>query len=658
MIPEFGQLALALALCLSLVQATLPIFGAAKGRTDWMALARPAAAGQFVFVLVAFGVLEYALLHDDFSVAFVAMHSNSALPVFYKATAAWGGHEGSLLLWIAVLAVWTMAVAAFSRSQPQEFVSRVLGVLGIVSAGMIAFALFTSNPFTRLIPAVADGNDLNPLLQDPGMIFHPPTLYGGYVGVAVPFAFAVAALLTGRLDKDWARWTRPWTVVAWMFLTCGITLGSWWAYYELGWGGWWFWDPVENSSFMPWLMTTALLHSLAVTERRGIFKSWTVLLAIAAFSLSLLGTFLTRSPVMVSVHAFAADPARGLFILGLLGLFSGGALLLYALRVRTLEAEGGFKLVSREAFLLANNILLVIATIAVLFGTLYPLFIDALGFGKISVGPPYFNVMFLLPMLPLAVLLGIGMHSAWRMMPGSALVRRLRWPALGAVVVGIALPFVVFGSASVLAVVAIAIALWVCVSSLLDPMRRLVYRTGAPLTRGQIGMSLAHFGVGIFMLGATVASAYNLEVDRSARPGDRLEVGGYEFVFRGMRNVEGPNFVADEGDFELRSAGGRFIAPLSPQVRTYQVQQSPMTEAAIHTNVVRDVFLALGEPLGDSAWSLRIQVKPLIGFLWLGAGLMALGGLVAITDRRYRVPIRQSQPSVETPASRPATGAA
>ncbi len=653
MIPEFGQLALALALCLSLVQATLPLLGAARGRADWMALARPAAAGQFVFVAVAFAALEYALLTDDFSVGFVALHSNSALPVFYKATAAWGGHEGSMLLWIAVLAVWTMAVAAGSRSQPQEFSSRVLGVLGIVSAGMIAFALITSNPFTRLIPAVADGNDLNPLLQDPGMIFHPPTLYLGYVGVAVPFAFAVAALLTGRLDKDWARWTRPWTVVAWVFLTAGITLGSWWAYYELGWGGWWFWDPVENSSFMPWLMTTALLHSLAVTERRGIFKSWTVLLAIAAFSLSLLGTFLTRSPVMVSVHAFASDPTRGLFILALLALFSGGALLLYALRARNLEAEGGFKLVSREAFLLGNNILLVIATCLVLFGTLYPLFIDALGLGKISVGPPFFNLMFLLPMLPLIALLGIGMHAGWRMMPGDALVRRLRWPAAVAVVLGIAAPFAIFGTASALTLLSVSLALWVCASSLLDPLRRLVFRTGAPLTRGQVGMYLAHFGVGVFMLGATVASAYNFETDVSARPGDTVSAGNYEFVFKSMRQVEGPNFSAEEGEFELRN-DGELVSVLKPQIRHYMVQREPMTEAAIDTNVVRDVFVALGEPLGDNAWSLRLQVKPLIGFLWLGSGLMALGGLVAITDRRYRAAVKQAQQV----AAQPATGAA
>jgi cytochrome c-type biogenesis protein CcmF len=650
MIPEFGQLALALALCLALVQATVPLVGAALGRADWMALARPAAAGQFVFVAVAFGALEYAFLTDDFSVLFVAQHSNSALPIFYKMTAAWGGHEGSMLLWIAVLAVWTMAVATGSRSQPQEFASRVLGVLGIVSAGVIAFAFITSNPFMRLVPAPLNGNDLNPLLQDPGMIFHPPTLYVGYVGMAVPFAFAVAALLTGRLDKDWARWTRPWTVVAWLFLTAGITLGSWWAYYELGWGGWWFWDPVENSSFMPWLMATALLHSLAVTERRGIFKSWTVLLAIAAFSLSLLGTFLTRAGVMISVHAFASDPRRGLFILGLLGLFSGGALLLYAARARNLEAEGGFKPMSRETFLLANNILLVIAAFVVLLGTLAPLFVEALGLGKISVGPPYFNLMFLLPALPLVALIGVGMHTGWRMMPGDALLRRLRVPAIAAVAVGVVTPFIFFGTASVLTVLAISIALWVCASSLLDPVRRLVFRTGAPLTRAQVGMCLAHFGVGVFMLGATVTSAYNFERDFGARPGDRIEAGGYEFVFNGTREVQGPNFVADEGEFELRD-DGELVAVLKPQVRTYQVQTEAMTEAAIDANVLRDVFVALGEPLGDNAWSVRLRVKPLIGLLWLGAGLMALGGLVAITDRRYRVAARQADAAVAQPAA-------
>ena len=655
MIPEIGQFALILALCLALVQATVPLLGAALGRSEWMALARPAAAGQFVFVMLAFGVLEYAFLSDDFSVLFVAQHSNSALPLFYKVTAAWGGHEGSMLLWIAVLAIWTLAVAAGSRSQPEEFASRVLGVLGIVSTGIIAFSLFTSNPFTRLLQDVADGADLNPLLQDPGMIIHPPTLYVGYVGMAVPFAFAVAALLTGRLDKNWARWTRPWTVAGWIFLTGGITLGSWWSYYELGWGGWWFWDPVENSSFMPWLIATALLHSLAVTERRGIFKGWTVLLAITAFSLSLLGTFLTRSPVLVSVHAFASDLTRGVFILALLALFSGGSLLLYAFRARALEAEGGFKLVSREAFLLGNNILLVIAAFLVLLGTLFPLFVDALMGRKVSVGPPYFNIVFLMPMRPLAALIGLGMHSFWKTMSGDALVQRLIWPAAIAVTAGVTVPVVAFGNASVLTLVAAAIGFWVCAAALLDPLRKWVLKQGAPLTRAQLGMCLAHFGVGVFILGATVVSAYTVETDVPARAGDRFELGGYEIVFRGVRPVEGPNYVAQEGEFELRK-DGRVVNVLASQQRTYNVQQSAMTEAAIDTRLGRDVFIALSKPLGDDAWALHMQVKPLIRFLWVGALLMALGGLVAITDRRYRQPLRESAPAAGQPV-RPATEA-
>ena len=641
MIPEIGQFSLVLALCLALVQATLPLAGAATGRADWMALARPAAAGQFVFIVVAFATLEYAFLNDDFSVLFVAQHSNSALPGFYKFTAAWGGHEGSMLFWITVLAIWTLAVAAGSRSQPEEFASRVLGVLGIVSAGIIAFALFTSNPFIRLAPTPADGNDLNPLLQDPGMIIHPPTLYVGYVGMAVPFAFAVAALLTGRLDKNWAKWTRPWTVAAWIFLTCGITLGSWWSYYELGWGGWWFWDPVENSSFMPWLLATALLHSLAVTERRGIFKSWTVLLAIAAFSLSLLGTFLTRSGVLVSVHAFAADPTRGLFILGLLAAYSGGPLLLYAFRARSLEAEGGFKLVSREAFLLGNNILLVIAAVTVLFGTLAPLIVDALGYGKISVGPPYFDAMFLLPMLPLAVLLGAGMHSIWRTMSGASLLQRLVWPAGVAAALGVTLPLIVYGHASLLTSVASVIGLWVCAASLLDPLRKWVLREGAPLTRAQIGMCLAHFGVGVFILGATYVSTYTVETEVSARPGEHFQVGGYDFLLRGVKPVETANYTGEEGEFEVRK-NGRLVTVLASQQRVYKVQQTPTTEAAIDSRIGRDVFVALSKPVGDNAWAARIQVKPLIRFLWLGPLLMALGGIFAVLDRRYRLAMRAS----------------
>ena len=638
MIPEFGQFALILALCLSLAQAVLPLAGAATGNRHWMALARPAAAGQFVFCAVAFAALAHAFLTNDFSVTFVALHSNTALPVFYKFAAVWGGHEGSLLFWTTVLSIWTLAVAWAGRGQPLEFSSRVLGVLGIVSAGMLLFTLLTSNPFERLAPAPLEGNDLNPLLQDPAMVLHPPMLYIGYVGLAVPFAFAVTALLSGSLNRDWARWSRPWVSAPWIFLTIGIALGSWWAYYELGWGGWWFWDPVENASFMPWLAATALMHSLAVTEKRGLFKSWTILLAIAAFSLSFLGTFLTRSGVLISVHAFASDPTRGLFILMLLGLISGGALLLYAMRAKELTGEGGFTLSSRDALLLGNNILLTIAAAAVLFGTLYPLILDALGFGQISVGPPYFNTVFLIPMLPLAALLGLGMHAAWRKTPGRMLWKKLKWPAVLALVTGAAVPWLLFDGGSVLTIIGVVLALWIIASSLVDPVQRLVRRaaTRAPLTRAQWGMYVAHLGVGLFILGATVTSSFDVELDSAVRPGDRWQAGAYEFVFRGLRNVEGPNFEAVEGEFEVRR-GGELVTVLSPQQRIYRVQQSPMTEAAIDAALHRDVFVALGQSLGDGAWSVRVRIKPLISFLWIGAIVMAFGGLLGVTDRRYRM---------------------
>jgi len=658
MIPEFGNFALILALCLALAQAVLPLAGATVGNRHWMALARPAAAGQFVFCAMAFGALAYAFLTNDFSVRFVALHSNTELPTFYKFAAVWGGHEGSLLFWTTVLAIWTLGVTVAARGQPLEFSSRVLGVLGIVSAGVLLFTLLTSNPFDRLASVPLDGNDLNPLLQDPAMVLHPPMLYIGYVGLAVPFAFAVTALLTGRLDRDWARWTRPWVSGPWIFLTLGIALGSWWAYYELGWGGWWFWDPVENASFMPWLTATALMHSLAVTEKRGLFKSWTILLAIAAFSLSFLGTFLTRSGVLISVHAFASDPARGLFILGLLLVISGGALLVYAVRAKDLTAEGGFTWLSRDALLLANNILLTIAAAAVLFGTLYPLILDALGFGQISVGPPYFNTMFLVPMLPLAALLGIGMHAAWRKTPRRLLIDKLKWPGVFAVVVGVASPWIFFGTSSVLSTIGIVVGLWVIVTSLVDPVTRWLRRgaTTAPLTRAQWGMFVAHLGVGLFIVGATVTSAFDVELDRGVRPGETWQAGGYEFTFQGVRNVQGPNYDAVEGEFAVRRDGD-LVAVLTPQQRVYRVQRNPMTEAAIDAALHRDVFIALGQSLGDGAWSVRVRVKPLISFLWIGAVVMALGGLVAVTDKRYRLqkaervePAREREP---VPAARP-----
>ena len=647
MIPEFGHFALILALGLALIQSSVPLLGAARLRSDWMVLARPVAVGQFVFVAAAFVVLAHAFYVDDFSVRYVAMNSNTALPTPYKIAAVWGSHEGSLLLWILILSGWTLGVAATSRGLPEAFAARVLGVLGLVSVGMLLFTLLTSNPFDRVFPPPVDGNDLNPLLQDPGLVMHPPILYMGYVGLAVPFAFSVAALMAGSLSSAWARWTRPWTVAAWMFLTLGIALGSWWAYYELGWGGWWFWDPVENASFMPWLAGTALIHSLAVTERRGIFKSWTLLLAIAAFSLSLLGTFLVRSGVLVSVHAFASDPARGVFILMLLSAITGGSLLLYAVRARHLRDEGGFRLVSRESFLLINNILLMAATAVVLLGTLYPLFMDALGLGKPSVGPPYFNMAFLIPMLPLVALVGAGMHSLWQQMSPRLLARRLRMPAAIALILGAILPWVLFGGGGVLTIVGVMLGCWLVAAALYDPVRRAVRRNVAarPLSRGQWGMILAHLGVGVFILGVTVTSSFSIETDDAALPGDRREVGGYEFVFRGVRDVRGPNYEAVEGEFEVRR-DGELVSVLLPQKRIYRVQQSPMTETAIDAGWRRDLLVALGEPLGEGAWSLRIQYRPLIRFIWLGALIMALGGLVAITDPRYRLE-RKQQPAAQ-----------
>lgn len=646
MIPEFGHFALILALGLALIQASVPLLGAARQRADLMALARPMAVGQFVFVAAAFVVLAHAFYVDDFSVRYVALNSNTALPTPYKIAAVWGSHEGSLLLWILILAGWTLGVASASRGLPEAFAARVLAILGLVSVGMLLFTLLTSNPFDRVFPPPVDGNDLNPLLQDPGLVMHPPVLYMGYVGLSVPFAFSVAALMTGRLSSAWARWTRPWTVGAWMFLTVGIALGSWWAYYELGWGGWWFWDPVENASFMPWLAATALIHSLAVTERRGIFKSWTLLLAIAAFSLSLLGTFLVRSGILVSVHAFASDPARGLFILMLLSAISGGSLLLYAVRARRFRDEGGFRPISRESFLLINNVLLIAATAVVLLGTLYPLFSDALGFGKPSVGPPYFNIAFLIPMLPLAAFVGLGMHAYWQKMAGSVLARRLRVPAGVALVLGVSLPWLLFGGAGVMTMIGVIVGCWLILSSLLDPVTRAVRDRSArrPLPRAQWGMILAHLGVGVFILGVTVVSSYSIETDAAAVPGDRREVGGYEFIFRGTRDVQGPNYQAVEGEFEVRR-DGRLVAVLAPQKRIYRVQQSPMTETAIDAGWRRDLLVALGDPLGEGAWSLRVQYRPLIRFIWLGTLIMALGGLVALSDPRYRLErARQAAP--------------
>ncbi len=636
MIPELGHFALILALSLAVCQGVLPLVGAHRNDATLMSVARAAAQGQLFFVIVAFACLTWSFLQSDFSVAYVANNSQLALPTVYKISAVWAAHEGSLLLWILIMSVWTVAVGRFSHNLPEEFATRVIGVLGLLSVGFLMFTLFTSNPFLRLDIVPLDGNDLNPLLQDPGLAIHPPILYIGYVGFSVAFAFAIAAMLSGNLDQKWAKWTRPWTTAAWCFLTVGIALGSWWAYYELGWGGWWFWDPVENASFMPWLMGTALIHSLAVTEKRGLFKSWTLLLAISAFSLSLLGTFLVRSGILVSVHAFATDPARGFFILGFLGVVIIGALILYAFRAPELDSAAGFKLSSRETFLLLNNILLVVAAAVVFYGTLMPLLYDVLNLGKISIGPPWFEFAMLLPMLPLVLLLGVGMHATWRMQPLKALAKRLRIPALVAVVAGILVPGLLYGRFGVMVSIGTAAAIWIMLSALIEPIRSLRRAPGsASITRSMLGMSVAHFGVGFFTLGITLVSAFNVETDQAIQSGGNVEVAGYSFELRELKNIEGANYQAIEGRVEIRKDGA-LIGEVMPQKRQYIVQQNWMTEAGIDAGWNRDLFIALGDQLGNDTWSVRIQYKPMIRFIWLGAFIMALGGAIAISDRRYR----------------------
>jgi cytochrome c-type biogenesis protein CcmF len=647
MIPEIGQFALILALSLAVCQAAIPLLGAHRNDAAMMAVGRTAATGQFVFVAVAFGCLTYAFLTSDFSVLYVANHSQLSLPTLYKVSAVWGAHEGSLLLWILLLAGWTVAVARFSSGLPDAFAARVIGILGFLSVGFLLFALLTSNPFERLVPAAADGADLNPLLQDPGLAIHPPLLYIGYVGFSVAFAFAIAAMMSGDLDQKWAKWTRPWTTLAWMFLTLGIALGSWWAYYELGWGGWWFWDAVENASFMPWLIGTALIHSLAVTEKRGLFKSWTLLLAITAFSLSLLGTFLVRSGIIVSVHAFATDPTRGFFILSFLAVVVVGALLLYAWRAPTLDSDVGFGLLSRETFLLLNNVLLVVATALVLIGTLSPLVIEMSTGGKISIGPPWFNVAFLVPMIPLVILLGMGMHTAWRIQNKQPWLRRLRIPAIAALLLGVVIPLLFYGRISILLFVGCGAAVWIVLSSLIQPLRSLRREKGtAGITRSALGMSVAHLGMGLFVIGVTVVSAFGVESDRALQSGESIEVAGFEFHMKQLSNVEGPNFSAIEAEVEIRD-DGEYVATVRPQKRQYLVQKNWMTEAGIFPGMDKDLFVALGDQLGNGGWSVRVQYKPLIRFIWLGALVMAFGGLIAISDRRYRVNVRAKARSRE-----------
>ena len=633
MLPELGQVALLLALLFSALQGVVPLLGAHRGNERWMAVARPAALAQLGLVLAAYIALTASFVNQDFSVKYVADNSNSLLPLVYRYTAVWGAHEGSLLLWSLMLAAWNAAVALSSRRLPATVNARVLGVIGLVGVGFLSFMLFTSNPFERLLPGAAEGHDLNPLLQDPGMIIHPPMLYIGYIGFVVPFAFAIAALLEGRIDQRWLRWTRPWTNVAWGFLTLGIALGSWWAYYELGWGGWWFWDPVENASFMPWLVGAALLHSQAVTEKRGSFNSWTMLLAIAAFSLSLLGAFLVRSGVLTSVHSFAADPTSGLFILAFLGIVIGGALALYVLRAPKLEDGKPFAATSRETLLLINNLLLASACAMVLLGTLYPLLADALGLGKISVGPPYFGTLFLLLMAPLVLLVPFGPLTRWQSEQASKPLAMLA-PWFGfALVLGVVAWFMapqgawktglgVFG------------AVWVALGTLRFAWTRLKPGSGR-FTAEMLGMTLAHLGIAVFVTGAMLVEAQNVLREVPMAPGQTQEIGRYSFRFDGVERVQGPNYVADRGHVQV-FRDGKPLELLHPEKRAYASGGQVMTDAGIHAGVRADIFVALGESLGGDTWAVRLHVKPFMRWVWAGALLMALGGFVTATDRRFR----------------------
>ncbi|MFZ3087869.1 MAG: heme lyase CcmF/NrfE family subunit [Methylotenera sp.] len=654
MIPEIGHFALILALLVALIQGSFPIIGAARGNAVWMGLARPTARAQFLLIAVAFLCLAYAFATMDYSVTYVASNSNSKLPLQYRIAAVWGGHEGSLLLWAMILSIWTVAVSFFSKHLPDAMRARIIGVMGLISIGFLLFMLTVSNPFERLIPAAMDGRDLNPLLQDPGMVFHPPMLYMGYVGFSVAFAFAIAALLGGELDAAWARWSRPWTTMAWVFLTTGIMAGSNWAYYELGWGGWWFWDAVENASFMPWLVGTALIHSLAVTEKRGSFKAWTVLLAICAFSLSLLGTFLVRSGVLTSVHAFATDPRRGLFILAFLVAVIGGSLALFAWRAPAIGRGGKFDVVSRESFLLANNVLLAVAAISVLFGTLYPLFLDALGLGKISVGPPYFDTVFAPLMAPALFLMGVGPIARWKQSALPELAKRLRWAFGVSVATAIILPLLL-GHWTPMIGLGIFLAFWIFGTSANLVYQRLrgsefplMTRIMSP-SRSWWGMVVAHLGIAVFTLGVTVVKGFESEIAVRMQTGDVAHLAGFDFTFEGVQEVEGPNYSSSRGQIRITKNGVERTV-LMPEKRVYTVQNMPMTEAGISPSLIHDLYASLGEPLDGGAWSVRIYHKPMVEWIWVGCLMMAFGGLLALSDRRYRMKNRIKATGVENVA--------
>jgi cytochrome c-type biogenesis protein CcmF len=639
MAAEYGHIALLIALAFACVQSFVPLVGAQTNRQWLMQYARPMALGQATFLTISFVVLTYCFVVDDFSVAYVANNSNSLLPTLFKISAVWGAHEGSLLLWVLMLSLWGAAVALFSRSLPLDMVARVLAIIGMVGVGFILFTIFTSNPFDRSLPSIpTDGADLNPLLQDFGLVIHPPTLYMGYVGFSVAFAFAIAALLGGRLDAAWARWSRPWTTAAWVFLTLGIALGSWWAYYELGWGGWWFWDPVENASLMPWLVGTALIHSLAVTEKRGIFKSWTVLLAIFTFSLSLLGTFLVRSGVLTSVHAFASDPERGVFILALLGLCVGGSLTVYALKAPTVSSAGKFKLLSREGFLLANNALLVIAALTILLGTLYPLIVDFISGEKLSVGSAWFNTMFVPLASALTALAGMGALSRWKVMSGKLLLTQISGAIVVAIIVAAAFPLVYAGEMNFKVAFGLFIATVLIAITFSDIWRKSKGQLSRlpKLGKSYWGMVSAHLGVAIMVIGVTVVSNFSVEKALKMNPGDVATLSGYDFKFVQVGEQQGPNYVAQVGVFEI-TKNGEEVTTLFAEKRRYKVKGSMMTEAAIDAGLFRDLYVSMGEPLADGAWAMRLQVKAFMRWVWLGAIFMSFGGLLAILDKRYRI---------------------
>jgi len=649
MIPEIGTLALILALLLAATQAVLPLVGAQRGNLTWMAVARPAAFGQFTFVLIAYLCLVYSFLTNDFTVINVARNSYSNLPAFYQVTATWGSHEGSLLFWSLILSVWTIAVATFSRTLPEEMVSRVLGVLGLISVGFLSMMLITSSPFLRQFPGPAEGSDLNPLLQDWGMIIHPPMLYMGYVGFAVAFAFAVAALLSGRLDAAWARWSRPWATVAWAFLTLGVALGSWWAYRELGWGGWWFWDPVENASLMPWLAGTALIHSLAVAEKRGAFKAWTVLLALMTFSISLLGTFLVRSGVLSSVHAFAVDPQRGAYILGFMLVVVGGSLALFAWRSPRMVAGGAFTWFSRESMLLANNVVMVASVAAVLLGTLYPLFIDALGMGKLSVGPPYFNAVFVPLITPALFLMGVGPLMRWKGDSVPDVLHRLKWALAVAMATGLLLPLTLEGYKP-WAVLGLGLSTWIALTVLIAFRERVKNaRQLFNLPRAFWGMHLAHLGLAIGVAGITMVVNYEKELDVRMNVGDQAQMSGYTLTFKGIENYSGPNYEATRGTVIVSKDGvDRFT--LHPAKRVYNRSGSVMTEASVRPSLFSDLYVSLGEPLNNelTTWAVRLYYKPFINWLWLGSLFMVVGGFLAASDRRYRIGAKARAPVAPT----------